>query len=95
MPKLQESLSMKNGLKFSSGEFIVDIEEEEVMEGDGEPQPDDGSENFILLSFSQKLNCKGTVGIWIANLWKYTNLESILSGLQKSWLLGSSHMQPK
>ena len=54
---------MKNGLKFSSGEFIVDIEEEEVMEGDGEPQPDDGSENFILLSFSQKLNCKGTVGI--------------------------------
>ena len=49
MPKLQES--KKNGLRFSSGEFIVDMEDEEVMEGEGEPQPDDGSKKIKFILF--------------------------------------------
>jgi hypothetical protein len=36
------SFSEKKGLKFSSGEFIgdKDDDDEEVIEGDGEPQPE-------------------------------------------------------
>jgi len=41
-PKLLTSCSEKKGLKLSSGEFIGDKDEddEDVMEGDGEPQPE-------------------------------------------------------